>query len=211
MNTLDDILAEHANTGTFTQDMEFRLALVEKTIGSILERNRGLVDLFRIKASEIHRLGGKTGAVRATSLLQEDGGQAVHDMEMLFGLAAADLRVVGARILHAMEHNPADTQRRLDKANAKVGEHRELLENLPSVEGLESHAQACVEEMGWWQRKVFARGVGKEVSGLSSRKFRDARVPVRSGESLIGGSYVFWKDEAGVTKIHMLPNGDDHE
>ena len=211
VHTLDDILEERANTGTFTEGMEIRLALVEMTIGSILERNRSLVDLFRIKASEIPRLGGKTGAVRATRLLQEEGGQAVHDMEMLFGLAAADLRVEGARILHAMEHNPADTQRRLDKANAKVGEHRELLENLPSVEGVKSRAQACVEEMSWWERNISARVVRKETAKLTSLKLRDARLPVRSSESLTEGSYVFWKDEADVTKVHMLPNGDDHE
>ena len=211
VRTLDDILEEHANTGTFTRDMEIRLALVEKTIGSNLERNRGLLDLFRSKASEVHCLGGKTGAVRATSLLQEEGGQAVHDMEMLFGLAAADLRVEEARMHLAMEHNPADLQRRLDKATAKINSYHDLLRNLPSVESLKSHAQACTQEMGWWQRKVFARGVGKEAAGLSSLKLHDAQLPDRSGESLTGSSYVFWKDEAGVTKIHMLPNGDDHE
>ena len=204
-------MAEHANTGTFTRNMETRLALVEQTIGSVLERTRSLVDLFRSKASEVHRLGGKTGAVRTTNLLQEEGGQAVHDMEMLFGLAAADLRVEEARMHHAMEHNPADLQRRLNTVTAKIDNYHDLLRNLPSVESLESHAQACVEEMGWWQRKVFARGVGKEAAGLSSLELHDAKVPVRSGESLIGGSYVFWKDEAGITKIHMLPNGDDHE
>ena len=209
--TLDDILAEHANTGTFTRDMETRLAFVEKTIGSILERDRSLVYLFRSKASEIHRLGGKTGAVRATSLLQEEGGQAAHDMEMLLGLAAADLRVEEARIYHAMEHNPADLQRRLDKVTEKIDNYHDLLRNLPSVESLKSHAQTCVAEMSWWKRNISARGVVKETASLSSLELRDAKLPVRSGGSLIEGSYVFWKDEAGDTKIHMLPNGDDHE
>ena len=173
VRTLDDILAEHANTGTFTRNMETRLALVEQTIGSVLERTRSLVDLFRSKASEVHRLGGKTGAVRTTNLLQEEGGQAVHDMEMLFGLAAADLRVEEARMHHAMEHNPADLQRRLNTVTAKIDNYHDLLRNLPSVESLESHAQACVEEMGWWQRKVFARGVGSRrtlLSGASRRQ-----------------------------------------
>ena len=211
VRTLDDILAEHANTGTFTRDMETRLALVEKTIGSILERDRSLVDLFRSKASEIHRLGGETGAVRAASLLQEEGGQAAHDMEMLFGLATADLQVEEARIYHAMEHNPVDLQRRLDKVTEKIDNYHDLLGNLPSVESLESHAQKCVAEMSWWKRNISARGVVKETARLSSLELRDAKLPVRSGESLTGGSYVFWKDEAGVTKIHMLPNGDDHE
>ena len=108
-----------------------------------------------------------------------------------------------------MEHNPADIQRRLDKA--KAGKHCELLENFPSVEGLESHAQTCVAEMSWWKRNVSARGVGKEIARLASLELRDAKLPVRSGGSLTEGSYVFWKDEAGVAKIYMLPNGDDHE
>lgn len=208
---LDDILEEYANTGTFTRAMETRLASVEKTIGSSFERNRCLVDLFRSKASGAQLLSGKNGAVRATNLLQEEGGQAMHDMEILVALAAADLRIEGAWVCHTMEHNPADIQRRLDKAKAKVDEHRELLENFPSVEGLESHAQTCVAEMSWWKRNISARGVGKETAKLSSLELRDTKLPVRSGESLIEGSYVFWKDEAGVPKIHMLPNGDDHE
>ena len=210
VRTLEDICSEHTNTGTFNRDMETRLALVEQTIGSIFERNRSLVDLFGNKTSEVHRLGGKTGAVRATSLMREEGGQAVHDMEMLFGLAAAQLRVLEARMHHALEHQPADLERRFNEATKVTDNYCELLGNLPSVESLESHAQACVEEMRWFQRKVFFRGVGKEAAGLSTLGLRDPKLPVRSGENSTEGSYVFWKDEAGGTKIYMLPNGDYH-
>ena len=59
--------------------------------------------------------------------------------------------------------------------------------------------------MSWWKRNVSARGVGKETAKLASLELRDAQLPVRYGRSLTEGSYVFWKDEAGVTKIHMLP------
>ena len=208
---LDDILAERENTGTFTRDMESRLALVEQTIGSFFERNRSLVELFHSKASEVHRLDGKTGAVRATNLLQEEGRQAMHDMEMLVALVMADLQIGEARMYHAMEHNPADIQRRLDEAKARAGEHRELLENYPSVKGLESHAQKCVEEMGWLERNVSARGVRKETAKLASLELHDVKVPVQADEIPIRGEYVFWKDEAGDTKIYMLPNGDGHE
>ena len=210
-HTSDDIETERANTGTFTRDMETRLALAEETIGSSFERNHILVDRFHSKTSEVHRLGGKTGAVRATKLLEEEGGQAMYDMKMLVALAAADLRNASLRVYHAMEHNPADTQRRLNKAKAKVDKYRELLENLPSVEGLKSHAKKCVEEMSWWERNVSARGVRKETAKLASLELRDVKVPVQAGESPTMGRYVFWKDEAGDTKIYMLPNGDDHE
>ena len=211
IHTLNDILAERANTGTFTRDMETRLALTEQAIGSILERNRSLVELFHSKASEVHNLGGKTGAVRVTNLLQEEGRRAMHDMEILVALVAADLRIKEARVYHAMEHNPADIQRRLDNTKVKAGEYRELLENLPSVEGIESHAQECVEEMSWWKRQVSARGVRKETTKLDSLDLRDVKVPVQAGESSTEGRYVFWNDEAGDTKIYMLPNGDDDE
>ena len=209
IHTLDDILAERENTGTFTRDMETRLALIEKTIGSFFERNRSFVELFHSKTSEIHRLSGKTGAVQATNFLQEEGRQAMHDMEILAALVAADLRIKEARVYHAMEHNPTDIQRRLNNTKEKADEYRELLENLPSVEGLKSHAQECVEEMSWWKRQVSARGVRKETTKLDSLDLRD--VKVQAGESSTEGRYMFWNDEAGDTKIYMLPNGDDDE
>ncbi len=211
IHTLNDILAERANTGTFTRDMETRLALAEQAIGSILERNRSLVDLFHSKASEVYRLSGKTGASRTTNLLKEEGGQATHDMEMLVALVMADLRIGETRMYHAMERNPADIQRRLDGAKAKVDEHRELLKNLPSVEGLESHAQKCVTEMSLWERNVSARGVRKETAKLASIELSDVEVPIQADESSTMDRYVFWKDEAGDTKIYMLSNGDSHE
>ena len=211
IHTLNDILAERANTGTFTRDMETRLALAEQAIGSIFERNRSLVDLFHSKASEVYLLSGKTGASRTTNLLQEEGSQATHDMEMLVALVMADLQIGEARMYHAMERNPADIQRRLDEAKAKVGEHRELLKNLPSVEGLESHAQKCVAEMSLWERNVSARGVRKETAKLASLELSGVAVPIQAGESSTMDRYVFWKDEAGDTKIYMLSNGDSHE
>ena len=211
IDTLDDILAEHANTGTFTRDMEIGLRLVKQDIGKNLMRNRRLVDLFESKASEVQSLRGKIGAYRTTILLKEKGPQAVHDMQMLIGLVAADLRLEKARMLHALEHNPKDLQRRLDRVTEKTENYRELLANLPSVEHLKIHVDSCVEEMSKWQRKVSARGVLKETTGLPSLNLRDPKLPVWSTENLIGGSYVFWKDGTGETKIHMLPNGDDHE
>ena len=208
---LKDILEERANTGTFTRDMEIRLALVERDIGSNLECNRILVDLFGSKATEAQSLRGKNGAYRTAILLKEEGPQAVHDMQMLIGLVAIDLRREEARMLHALEHNPKDLQRRLDKVTEKTASYRELLANLPSVENLKIHLGTCVEEMSKWQRKVSARGVYKETTALRSLNLRDPKLPVESFEILLGGSYVFWKDGTGGTKIHMIPNGDNHE
>lgn len=206
VRALDDILQERTNTGTFTRDMETRLSHAEQSIGSILARNRILVEQFRKKTVEGHRLKGKTGAMRAGSILLEEGGTAVSDMKMLAGLAAADLRVGEARLYHAMEHNPADLQRRLDAVTAKVDDYREMLRNLPSVERLESHLQDCVEEMGWWQKKVFARDARKGRNQVSSLQLRDVDIPVRARENPHDSNYVFWRDKSGDTHIHVLPN-----
>ena len=205
LSKLDDVLQEHRNTGTFTRDMETRLAHAEGYIGSILERNRILVERFRKRAVEGHRLKGNTGAIRASSILSEEGSTAVSDMNMLVALATAHLRVGEARLYHAMEYNPADLQRRLDTVTATVEDYRQMLQDLPSVEHLESHLQDCVEEMGWWQRKVFARAARKGRDQVSSLQLRDIDIPARA-ENQQGSSYVFWREESGDTHVHVLPS-----
>lgn len=203
---LNEILAERANTGRFTRDMETRLSFVEHSIGGILERNRILVERFRDKTDNIHGLKGKTGAVATSSLLLEEGGSAISDMKMLVALAAADLHVCEARLYHSMEHNPADLKRRLDATTAKVEEYREMLGNLPSVERLESHLGECVDEMGWWQRKVLARSARQGRNRVSSMQLRDVQPPKQADQAPLGSNYVFWRDESGDTHIHALPN-----
>jgi hypothetical protein len=205
VQTLDDIRAERANTGTFTPVMDTRLAHVEKTIGSILQRNRALLELFRTKASSVHRLGGTQGAVSASALLLEEGSQAVHDMELLMGLIAADMRVEECRLYSTMEGNPKDVQRRLDRVTKKLGEYQEVMDELPSVEGLERHAKACVEEMRWWERHVFARGAVKDVSRLSNLQISDVQLPKSRDLLPATTSYIFWKEHDGATHVRMLP------
>jgi hypothetical protein len=202
--TLDDILGERGNTGTFTPEMDIRLAHVEKTVGAVLERNRALVELFRAKAAGVHRLRGIDGAVSASSLIKEEGPQAVHDMELLLGLIAADMRIEECRLYSTMERNPKDVQRRLDRITMKVEEYKQVMDDLPSVEGLERHAQACVDEMGWWHRNVSARSVGHEVSQLPELEIRDVQVPKAGDQLPETASYVFWKDQDGATHARML-------
>ncbi|MEM4725083.1 MAG: hypothetical protein QXP01_08745 [Candidatus Hadarchaeum sp.] len=213
VKALRDILAERANTGRFTQDMLIRLASVEKSIGSILERNCILVDLFGKKAGEVKKRRRKDGAVRASSLLREEGHLAVHDMELLVGLVAADLQLEEARLHAVMEHNPIDVQRRVSLISQKVGEYRQLMSKLPSVEAIADHAQKCVKEMGWFQRNIFARGVVREVREVAQMGLRDVNIHknfLRMTNNLVAG-YVFWRDEAGRIQARILPGERDEE
>ena len=203
---LDDILAERANTGTFTPDMDTRLAQIEKTIGSILERNRALVELFRDKSKAVQTVAGKAGAAQATALLQEEGRQVAHDMELLIGVVAADMRVEEARLFGTMERNPKDAERRLDRINKKLTEYRKALDDFPSLEELASHAKASVKDMDWWDRNIVARGLVKEVEKLTELGIRDVRRVESGAEAPAASSYVFWKDHSGVTHIRMLPS-----
>jgi hypothetical protein len=92
--------------------MILRLSHVEMTIGSLLQRTNLLVETFRSKSDSVFSQGGKQGAKAGATLLLEDGSQAQLDMEVLVGLVAADLRVQEARIRGALEHAPADVERR---------------------------------------------------------------------------------------------------
>jgi hypothetical protein len=125
-------------------------------------------------------------------------------MEVLIGVAAADMRLEEARLFATMERNPRDAQRRLDHAKKKVEEYRKALNELPSVEGLARHAQARVEEMDWWDRYIIGRGLVNDVAKLPELGIRD----VQLGEPGMGGpatgSYIFWKDRAGATHVRMV-------
>lgn len=203
---LDDILEERATTGTFTAEMSGRLAPVEQTIGSLFNRNRTLVERFRLKARTAQRHGGKAGAVRSATLAREQGPQAMHDMELLIALMAGDLRVRRALLLVAIERNPKDTERRVKAVAAKIEEYQELLTNFPSVKQLERHARACVEEMGWWSRNVFSRGVVEHVDSLGELNLADVR-PRKLSPAQPTPSYVLWRDKHGVNQVRILGSG----
>jgi len=211
VRTLEDILDERANTGTFTQDMLIRLAQVEKSIGCTLGRNRALMDQFHAMAKSVRGVRGKSGAVRGTALLQEEGRQAVRDLELLVGLAAADLRVEEARLYAGMEHSQTDVQRRLKAVTEKVDDYQQMLSHLPSVEGITDHVKRCVDEMGWWQRRVFSRGVVKEVTAVARAGLRDVSVPGLHESSSGAPGYVFWRDDKGVMHVRMLPGEQDDD
>ncbi|HMY20805.1 MAG TPA: hypothetical protein PKA58_30985, partial [Polyangium sp.] len=77
---LEDLLQERQNTGTFSPDILTRLALVEKTIGSIVERNRILVDQLKQRINALRQTSGKIGAAQVSAFASEEWAQAIHDM-----------------------------------------------------------------------------------------------------------------------------------
>ena len=205
LRVLDDIEGEHMTTGVFSDAMLYRLALAEKTIGSTVERNQLLVEVFRAQADRAKRLGSKEGAATTAALLHEQGSQVRHDMELLVAVCNADLRVERALLLHAMDRAPADLPRRLARVAERVEAYREVLEHLPSLSELGDHAARCVEDMGWWRRNVFARSVAKHAGSVGRLDLRDVAVGDVRATDDHAPSYVFWKDDNARLHVRALP------
>jgi hypothetical protein len=206
INVLDDIQAERMHTGVFTADASNRLALVEKNILAILERNRLLVERFRDKTKTTKSHRGRQGARSAAELLKSDGAQAVHDMQCLIGLIAADLKLEQLLLLLAMQNNPADVGRRQDRIRDKMQKHEQALENLPSVQELERHADACLRAMRWWEKLTDFGQTSKEVKDSQSFGIEDAKPALSALKPSLNG-YVFWQDKEGI-QVFSMP-GDD--
>lgn len=206
INVLDDILHERMNTGIFTSDASNRLALVEKSILSLLERNRLLVERFRDKAEAVKKRRRKQGARSAASLLKSDGPQAIHDMQCLVGLIAADFRLEQALLLLAMQNNPTDVGRRQERLQKKMESHRQIVENLPSLEEIEHHAKACVRAMKWWERLFDFGQTHGEVQQVQNLMLQDISPDFAALQPSLGG-YVFWQDADGTHAFSM--SGDD--
>jgi hypothetical protein len=206
VTVLDDILESRMKTGIFTPDAISRLALVEKTILSILERNRLLTERFRDKASSVKKQSKRKGARNTAELLKTDGPQATYDMQCLVGLIAADLKLEQALLLLAMQNNPTDIGRRQERIRSKMESHHAVVENLPSIQELEKHAQACLKAMGWWE-KLFDFGKTKgEVKVAQKLKLKDIRPSTDELQPSLNG-YVFWRDADGIHAFAM--SGDD--
>ena len=207
LRVLEDILAERTNTGTFSPDMLMRLAQVEESIGTIVERNRILVEELRQRLRTMMQLSGKRGAVQTAAFLGEEGAQAAHDMRLLVAVMMADYRISEARLYHAIEHAPGDVERRMSGTCEKAKEYRGIMESLPLLEDVKQHAQACVQEMAWWERHLTARGIVREVDRISTLPLGDSRPPNLDGGAGTSHSYVFWQDQDGRIQVKLLNQG----
>lgn len=209
LNVLNDIIGERMQTGKFTEDMCIRLALVEKSVLSLLERDRILVEYFQQKAKNIKdskKHKPRHSARYMADLLHEEGPQAIHDMHCLVGLIASDLKVEQARLLIAMQNNPADVGRRQERISTKMEAYSNAISDLPSVEELKDYAFKCLEAMSWWSRHIFYRGTADKVMQINNLDIKDVEVqPEVLNPSLSG--YVFWKDDQGTHVLAM--SGED--
>ena len=202
INVLDDVLSSRLHTGIFSPEAIGRLALAEKTILSILERNRLLVERFREKASHIKSKTGKRGARSAAELLKADGAQAVHDTQCLVGLIAADLKLEQALLLLAMQNNPADMGRRQERIQTKMQAHCKAVENLPSVKEIEHHAEACLKAMHWWDQLLDFGQTSREVRASKQLNLKDVQPQPKVLQQSLNG-YVFWRDQEGTHVFSM--------
>lgn len=206
VDVLDDVLNGRMSTGMFSDDGISRLALAEKSIRSILNRNKLLVERFRDKAQRVKDRQGKQGARKAAELLKTDGAQAVHDMQCLVGLIGAELKLEQALLLLAMQTNPADVGRRQERIRVRIQSHHEAIENLPSVEEIEDHAQACLRAMTWWERLFDLDQTKDEVKSAQKLNLSDIHLQPNEMQSGLSG-YVFWRDETGTHVFSMT--GED--
>jgi|GEM_PF-2058531 len=206
VNVLDDILLERTRTGTFSTDSSNRLAHVEKSIVSILERNRLLVEHFRAKTDAVKAISGSDGARSASELLKSDGSQAIHDIKCLVGLIAADIKLEQTRMYLAMQNNPTDVGRRQERLQEKMHQYRQAISNLPSVKELEHHAQSCLNAMKWWETLFDFGQTKKAVRTAQDFNIEDFTPQPSALNSSLGG-YIFWKDEDGTHAFEM--SGDD--
>lgn len=203
LRVLEDILQERRTTGTFSQDMLTRLAHVEETIGSIVERNAILVGVLEQKICKLKGARGKDGLAQVNSFVSEEHEQATHDMRLLIAAMKADCRIAEARIYYALEQAPADVERRLENARTKATEYRNIMASLPLLGELQQHARDCIEELSWWERNVTARGVVKEAQRLASIR-PDESIDTQGPRASAPQSYAFWKDNDGNVHVKLF-------
>ncbi|KKJ00730.1 hypothetical protein PROH_05515 [Prochlorothrix hollandica PCC 9006 = CALU 1027] len=195
IKTLDDLLDEYFHTGVFTQPAMTRLAIVEQEIGSVLERNKLIVEYFSERARVIQHTRGTQGAEQSATLLQEEGSTTIHDMQLLSGLISAQSRIQEAHLFYSLMENPNYVDRHLEKMQGRVEEHKAIISGFPSITELQNHARQCVDEMNWFQKNIFNRSTVSMVG--QTETIRD---PFASSQSSLNAipSYCFWRDENGL-------------
>ncbi|KYC34903.1 hypothetical protein WA1_50220 [Scytonema hofmannii PCC 7110] len=194
--TLEDLLTEYSHTGIFTSLMMQRLAIVEQEVGSVLERNRILIDRFAEQAKASRQNRGKHGAEQIATLLREEGPTVIHDMQLLVGLMGSQSRLHEAYLYYALQENPNDVNRRMEDIEIRNEEFQTVISGFPSITELRSHAERCLEEMNWFEKNLFNRTTKQQVQQLSN--IQDPFAPQKSSALAVVPSYCFWQDEDGL-------------
>lgn len=195
LKILDNLIAEYQHVGSFSSASMNRLALAEHEIGSIDERNRILIDRFANQAQKVRESKGCNGVDQTTTLLQEEGETAMHDMSLLTILIAAQSKIDQLLLYNDMAHQPGFAEQRLAMAHERTLEHRSVINGFPSVASLEQHARQCLGEMNWFQRNIFSRSSVDNVRQVSSFGINhEANV---ASPDLVP-NFCIWQDGSGI-------------
>jgi len=193
IHTLEDLLAEYSYTGNFTSLMMQRLAIAEQEVGSVLQRNKILIDRFAEQAKVTRQSRGKQGAEKVATLLHEEGSTVIHDMQLLVGLISAQSRIHQAYLYYALQENPNDVNRRMADTQRRNEEFQTLISGLPSIAELRGYAEQCLQEMNWFEKNIFNRSTQQQVKKLD--EIEDPFALQQSFESGIAPSYCFWQEQ----------------
>jgi len=168
LKILDNLIAEYQYVGSFSSASMDRLALAEHEIASIYERNRILIDRFASQAQSVRESKGRHGVEQTTTLLQEEGETAMHDMSLLTILIAAQSKIDQLLLYNDMAHQPGFAEQRLAIAHERTMEHQAVIHSFPSMTSLEQYARQCLSEMNWLQKNIFSRSSVDKVRQVSS-------------------------------------------
>jgi len=186
VGTLEDLSHQLRASGTFTNDMVIRLALADRDIQAAFVEQRFLVQRFtELKNRVLMETIGKEGAVRANQILKEESGEFLIDAKILTTASKASLLSSQAWLQHDLEHNPRNIARRLSDVEDEIIQAQEILEPLTALAELDEHAKNCVEEMGWFSRKVFNRGVVNEAKSRSIRPPQKTEMPTTNTPTVL--------------------------
>ena len=205
---LQDIAGEWDSSHRFTHDMKVRLALVERDL-SVARYRHGLAIDEPEPGKDMETAGASVELKMRTMPVEQH----------LYALSSvAGIHAEGLRLRLAVQENSADLARRVEALDASIEALRQGATELLQENWLERYLQVLeqsLQEMGWWQRKVFQRGRGKAMENTAERAkaIRDnqmARVHdairrwseamAERNESARRQSIVYYRDEQEVTK-----------
>lgn len=186
IDTLEDLSNQLKASGTFTNDMLIRLALADRDIQAAFVEQRFLVQRFTELTARVRiETRGKEGAVRANQILKEEAGEFLIDAKILTTASKASLLSSQAWLHYDLEHNPRNIGRRLTEVEEEVKQAEKILEPLTVVAELDQHAKNCVDEMGWFSRKVFDRSDVNEIKERSIQPPEKAEASTKNAPTVL--------------------------
>ncbi|NWF76407.1 MAG: hypothetical protein HXY53_07565 [Nitrospirae bacterium] len=199
---LEELLKQCAITGTFSPDMTVKLALAERDIRSALAEQQLLVQRFDdISKQILKEARGKQGAFRCNQLLKEESSEFLMNAKLLTAASRAYLLAAEVWIRHDLEHNPRYVSMRLRDLERKMDTINNTVSPLGILEELQERAIDCLEEMNWFSRNIFNRGLKNDIK---SRTFQQNGDREETHQNTGVPSVVIWKDQNNQTKSVVI-------